>query len=204
MAQQTRAVNTRKAVLTAAAQAFDQHGYLGTSMGDILKIAGVTKGALYFHFQSKEDLAFAVVEAQTEGWEPLAADLLTTGGPGLRTLLDLSRAWAQRIKEDVLIRAGIRLTMERATFERPMPQLYDGWIELVDRLLRRGQKEGDVRGDIDIAAAAHFITAAFTGVQITSQVYTGYEDFADRIDEMWQLVLPGIAAPEALERHLSD
>lgn len=57
MAQQERAVRTRRAVLEAAATVFADHGYTAATVADILKTAGVTKGALYFHFDSKEALA---------------------------------------------------------------------------------------------------------------------------------------------------
>lgn len=66
MVQQERAFRTRHVVLEAAAQVFAEHGYATARIADILKIAGVTKGALYFHFDSKETLAKGVLELQTD------------------------------------------------------------------------------------------------------------------------------------------
>src|SRR5262249_39937193 len=62
--RQDRAERTRNAILEAAAVVFDERGFNGASLSDILAKAGVTKGALYFHFSSKEELARAIVEEQ--------------------------------------------------------------------------------------------------------------------------------------------
>ncbi|MFD0395738.1 TetR family transcriptional regulator [Streptomyces nogalater] len=64
MAQQDRAVRTRRAVLRAAAAVFAERGYAAATISEILKRAGVTKGALYFHFDSKAALAQGVLQEQ--------------------------------------------------------------------------------------------------------------------------------------------
>ncbi|RIV12477.1 TetR/AcrR family transcriptional regulator, partial [Klebsiella pneumoniae] len=61
---QERAESTRQAVLVGAASSFDKFGYGTASLSTIIANAGVSKGAMYFHFSSKEDLAQAVIEAQ--------------------------------------------------------------------------------------------------------------------------------------------
>ncbi|MFD6749883.1 TetR family transcriptional regulator, partial [Streptomyces anthocyanicus] len=63
MAKQDRAIRTRQTILDAAAQVFEKQGYQAATITEILKVAGVTKGALYFHFQSKEELALGGVGA---------------------------------------------------------------------------------------------------------------------------------------------
>lgn len=64
MARQERAVRTRRAILEAAAAVFDERGYEAATIADILARAGVTKGALYFHFCSKQELAQGVLDEQ--------------------------------------------------------------------------------------------------------------------------------------------
>lgn len=64
MAQQERAVRTRRAVLEAAATVFAERGYAAATIAEILRRAGVTKGALYFHFGSKAALARGVLQEQ--------------------------------------------------------------------------------------------------------------------------------------------
>ncbi len=75
MARQLRAEQTRATIITAAADLFDRHGYESTSLSDIVAHARVTKGALYFHFAAKEDLAHAILELQSRTSRRLARDL---------------------------------------------------------------------------------------------------------------------------------
>lgn len=58
MAKRTseQAAETREAILAAARTLFAEHGYAGASIAVIVEAAGVTKGALFHHFDSKEDL----------------------------------------------------------------------------------------------------------------------------------------------------
>src|SRR3954469_5765255 len=53
---------TRRGLITAARTLFGRQGYAGTSVDEVVKAAGVTKGALYHHFRDKDDLFRAVVE----------------------------------------------------------------------------------------------------------------------------------------------
>src|ERR1700709_183863 len=62
VAVQQRAIRTRAAVLDAAAEVFAKTGYSATTLNDITAAAGVTKGAVYFHFPDKEAVANALIE----------------------------------------------------------------------------------------------------------------------------------------------
>jgi AcrR family transcriptional regulator len=52
---------TRQRILQTASDLFVEHGYAGTSIRDISERLGMTKGSLYYHFSSKEDLLFALI-----------------------------------------------------------------------------------------------------------------------------------------------
>ncbi len=64
MPAQERAIRTRQNIMLAAATVFNERGYKAATIADILTTAGVTKGALYFHFPSKDDLAQEVLATQ--------------------------------------------------------------------------------------------------------------------------------------------
>ncbi|MCU1529346.1 MAG: transcriptional regulator, partial [Frondihabitans sp.] len=59
---------TRQEILRVAASAFARRGYAGTRMDDVIRESGLTKGAIYFHFPSKEELAGAVVDDHKQRW----------------------------------------------------------------------------------------------------------------------------------------
>lgn len=200
MTKQARAVETRAAIIRAAADVFGALGYGGSSMADICVAAGLTKGAVYFHFESKEALALAVVDAQHERAITLGDELLHSDKSGLQVLLTMAFELARQLQSDPVSRAGIRLTMESSSLSTPVVTPYEDWIGACDTLLRRAILDGDVREDLDVAAAARFISPAFTGVQIVSDVLTGREDLMQRVVEMWSFVLPSLVVPERWER----
>src|SRR4051794_29594196 len=59
--RQLRSEITRRKLIDAAVELFNDAGYANTGLGDIIDRAGMTKGALYHHFNSKEALAVAIL-----------------------------------------------------------------------------------------------------------------------------------------------
>ncbi|MFF2194390.1 ScbR family autoregulator-binding transcription factor [Streptomyces sp. NPDC058157] len=193
--RQERAEITRQAILDGAAIAFDHAGFGGTSLSDVVKHAGVTKGALYFHFPSKQALARTLVDEQFQvsAGVPEALD-----DPGLQTVIDLTHQMAFGLRTNVRIRAGIRLVIEFGSFTDPDPTPYNSWIETCLSCLTPAQERGDVLPSVDVHALSTFLVGSFTGVQVTSYVRTGREDLHARLVDLWTYLLPGIVPPDRL------
>ncbi|MEV6974717.1 ScbR family autoregulator-binding transcription factor [Kitasatospora sp. NPDC093806] len=196
MARQARALATRQTVLLAAAAVFDERGYAAATMAEILDRAGVTKGALYFHFPSKEELALAVIEGQgawLATWRPAAES-------PVQALIDLGYAFAHSLLDDPVLRGAIRLTIEHGSFTQPQIGAYQGWHDAARELLERARDAGELHAGVDPAAAAGVITGAVTGIQLSSQVLTDRRDLLRRMADLWTLLLPGLVEPHALPR----
>ena len=196
MPTQTRAHETRAAIITAAASLFRTRGYGGTSQDDVAQAAGVTKGALYFHFTSKEHIALAVIGAQHDVATTLVDDISIDKITGLAAILEATYRFARLLKTDAIMHAGIRLTMESSNFSSPIVEPYYDWIRFSESQLRAASTAGEIQDTIDTAAAARFIISAFTGVQRVSDSLTGRTDLYQRIDEMWVLILPTLVKPD--------
>lgn len=193
--KQERAEQTRRALLHAAAEVFDEYGYAGASITRILKRAGVTAGALYFHFGSKEELAKAVMNSQPETLVPLVA------AGGLQRLIDLTLVWSWQLQRDPLLRAGVRLTNEQTSAEGPAnADPYEKFRAIMTGYLREAQEEGELQPGVDPAVVAEFVVAACTGMQMYSNVVSGRRDLPERTQQMWNLILPGIAVPSVITR----
>ncbi|UKD59762.1 TetR/AcrR family transcriptional regulator [Amycolatopsis sp. FU40] len=183
-------------MLDAAASRFDAVGFLGASLSDILAEAGVTKGALYFHFKSKEELADALIREQFTVWDPLA----DIDNPGLQTAIDLTQNMGHSLRTDVRVRAGIRLVIEQGSFVTPAANAYKQWIDTVHGLLLAAKAAGDVRKDVNAHDLAQYVVASFTGSQLSSQVLTGRTDLHERITFMWQTILNAVVPPRRLHK----
>jgi AcrR family transcriptional regulator len=197
--RQERALQTRQTLLLAAAEVFDQYGYSGASINRILGRAGLTAGALYFHFSSKEELARAVMSSQPEAVVPWPAST------GLQLLVDITLVWARRLQVDPLLRAGVRLTNEWTS-----AGIADGggpyrqWAAIMADCLRGARDLGELKAGVDPEGVAEFVVEACTGMQMFASAASGRADLVERATRMWRLLLPGLAVPEAAARTVID
>jgi len=189
--RQARAKATRQQILMGAAKAFEQKGFEGSTLGTIVEIAGTTKGALYFHFKSKEELAQAIIGEQHRISIASVDAIAATGSSALEQMVMLSYEFGHQMVHDPIVRAGIRLTLELSVVAGPA-EPYLGWIRAYEGLSERARAEGDLLDTIEPDVLARFGIGAFTGVQLVSNVLTGREDLEQRLDEMWSLMLPGL------------
>ena len=113
MPQQDRAYATREAILHAAAEEFDRLGYERASLTAVLARAGLTKGAFYFHFPSKEAVAGALIERQSDLWAQMRESWRARGVDPLSALHGMFLESADRMAADVVLRAGVRLNADR-------------------------------------------------------------------------------------------
>ncbi|MCD5422236.1 TetR/AcrR family transcriptional regulator [Rhodococcus pyridinivorans] len=194
MAKQARAVATRQQIVAAAAATFDRLGFDGASLGAIVEASsGLTKGALYFHFKSKDELAHAVVEQQHAISIAAVAAIAATQASALEQIVMLCHEMGRQIVEDPIVRAGIRLTLEFSAGAEPdQPGPYQDWIEACRHLVETAIAEGDLLPTIDPPELARFVISAFTGVQMVSNVLDRRIDLEHRIDQMLQFLLNGI------------
>jgi AcrR family transcriptional regulator len=199
MITQPRALVTRDAILRGAAEVFGARGYGLASIADIAATAGLTKGALYFHFASKDELAFAVINEQHRRTMAASAAILAEARPALESMILLSRSLGHQLLEDPVVRAGIRLTTDVASANQPIVEPYEDWFAAIEDLTRRAIDEGDVSAHVDPAMFAHFVSPAFTGVQLVSATLTARADLLQRVREMWVVLLPGIVAEGRLD-----
>ena len=195
LARQDRAERTRNLILDAAAEAFDERGFAGASLSDILSRAGVTKGALYFHFSSKDELARELVEEQ---WR---IELPTIDNPAnpVQDVIDLTHSFCSSLCTNLRVRASNRLVME-SNYERPYPEVYTRWLEMINEFLKVAHARGDLRQELDPVAVSSFIGGSVVGIQTMSGVLTSRADLRDRLTDMWKMSLPGIVPPRRLSR----
>lgn len=197
--QQERALRTRADILRAAAEVFAELGFSRTTLTSISERAGVTLGAVYFHFRNKEELARAIVRQQPDR---VVTPLDSTG---LQYVVDVTVSWAYQVLEDVFLLAGARLVMEQEFFVGSEQNSHQQWSHVVAEGLALAKRRREVRAATDVEAVARLIVNACTGAQMHAYLESGREDLPRRVMDMWRCLLPAIATPATLARiELSD
>ncbi|MFP3466347.1 ScbR family autoregulator-binding transcription factor [Leifsonia sp. SIMBA_070] len=200
MVKQVRAQVTRETIVGGAAAVFGRRGYGLASIADIATASGVTKGALYFHFPSKDELARAVIAEQHRRTMAAATEVVEEGRPGLETMVLMSGMLARQLLTDPVVQAGIRLTTDVASFDTPVTDPYRDWLRTSESLFRQAVDEGDLRGDLDPGVLASVIVASYTGVQLVSETFSQRADLLQRVRDLWTVLLPGIVPADRLQR----
>jgi AcrR family transcriptional regulator len=190
--KQDRAIRTRRTILTAAAKVFEERGYQAATISEILTTAGVTKGALYFHFPTKEDLAEGVIREQDHQLP------LPDRACKVQQLVDTVVLHAYRLQTDPLVRAGVRLSLDQQAqgLDRSGPFLR--WSEVGIDLLEKAQAQGELMPHVVPAQTADVLVGAFAGVQAMSQALSNYQDLPRRVSALLRHVLPSVVVPSVL------
>ena len=192
MAKQQRAAETQAAIIRGAATVFDARGYGDASLSEITKSAEVTKGALYFHYSSKEELALAVIDEQHRIATQSGVAVRASGYPALETIVRILRSFSDLLNNDVVVRAGIRLTFEASAFHADVTRPYKDWIREVQSLLRQAIFEGDVSEHIEPDELGNLLVGAYTGVQMVSNILSERQHLLAEADVMCKYLLPSI------------
>ncbi|WP_274561499.1 ScbR family autoregulator-binding transcription factor [Streptomyces spiramyceticus] len=164
MAEQERARRTRNRLVVAAAEVFDAIGYERATMARISAAAGVTKGALYFHFSTKDELARAVQARACEGSAEVLAGLDRPGAPALQVLIDVTHALARLVRDDMVVRAGVLLSRERGSADAAL-DCYAVWLRCVQALLLRAEAERALRPGVCRDAVTALVVSMICGTE---------------------------------------
>ncbi|MFF3012755.1 ScbR family autoregulator-binding transcription factor [Streptomyces sp. NPDC057939] len=181
-------MRTRQAILEAAARVFDEHGYDAAKLSDIVNIARVTKGALYFHFDSKEGLAQAVIDAQNEQQPTVLPQEYKA-----QEFLDMGMVFAHRLRHEVLMRASARLTLDQAGRNLDKAGPYHAWIDLHVSVLEEAKRRGELLPNVDPVVPSRMIVGSFAG--LNTMAHTLGLDLDEQVSELYTYVMPSVVVP---------
>ena len=159
---------TRERLLQAAFRKVYHSGFQSAGLDTILAATGVTKGALYYHFDSKEALGHAIVEEIVAGFtrDKWLRPLQQANDP-IDGLIDIVEATSVRPKD---VKGGcplVNLAQEMSPldeqFRKRLERIFKEWQEGIATALRRGQSQGTVRHDLVPEETAGFLIAMYEG-----------------------------------------
>jgi TetR/AcrR family transcriptional repressor of nem operon len=159
---------TRALLLQAAFEEMYRSGYRSADLDAILSAAGVTKGALYYHFDNKEALGYAVVdEVMTRDLHAKWVQPLENAADPLGALVRIVQSESLK-QEDVergcpLLNLSQEMSGIDEGFRKRTAKLFKDWHDAVAEALRQGQKRKMVRNDINASETATFLIATYEG-----------------------------------------
>lgn len=190
---QRRAVETREAIVSAAAEMFATEGYRATGLRDLARRAGVTQGAFYFHFDTKKAVAEEIIRRQHQASIAITHEIMSADEPGLVSVIKLSDLLADQIRSDPMVRAGLRLSTDNAeelALTAALP--YREWLIAARVLLERARERRELRADVDLDSSAELIISAFSGAQFLTTTLDHPGDLGERLHRMWKALLPAL------------
>ena len=160
--------------MRAAFQEMHRSGFRSADLEVILATAGVTRGALYYHFDNKEALGYAVVD------EIITSNLHQKWVQPLRNAKDPIDVLVRIVQSESLKREDVQrgcpllnLSQEMSGldegFRRRTARLFKNWHDAIAKALREGQKRGVVRNDINANETATFLIAAYEGYVVLTK-----------------------------------
>lgn len=187
--RQERSLATRAAIIEGAAADFDERGYVGASMDGIAERIGMTKGALYFHFTSKADMAGAVVAEQHAISRRYGEAAVARGTTPLESIMWLCQGLAVQMTTEVVVSAGVRLSTDVAASDVARQDPYTDWTEVVAGFARQAIDAGEIDARWDPELVGRVVVRAYTGVQTVSDVMTRRADLFAGLRELWTVLL---------------
>jgi AcrR family transcriptional regulator len=172
---------------------FDERGYDAASLSDILAASGRTKGALYFHFRSKKQLATELMNEIVESWDLVRDEIATRGLDPMRTLLVETDAYVSRWTHDVVVRGGSRAMSGAADFADNQRAWYSDWSHSTAARLRAALEQGLLRPETDPDRVSRLVVAASCGHRSFAETLLDSPTYFARMTDTWLGVLPIIA-----------
>lgn len=194
---QVRAEATRQRLIDAAVGLFAERGYGETGLADILQRAGVTKGAFYYHFDSKDALAVAVIDHfQATIRDAFRRNVDPPAAPALENIIRGTFAVARLIQTDVNVRVGNELSQSLGQVSNAGPRVFrETTVAFVDEV-HKAFAAGDLRPDVDPDDVGEVIWIGVIGCQFLSAAIG--DDLVPRLARAWRVLLRAIVPDSSL------
>lgn len=173
----TKADRTRQLIIEKAAHLFNQKGYAGTSLQDIMAATGLTKGGIYGHFQSKEEIALAAFEHASGYLIRLLADKLaahTSASKKLSALLSFYKSYL--VAPPIIGGCPVLNTAVEADDTNPL--LRASVVKVLNRLhksiahiVRQGIAQGEFKPEADAERFSILFVSMIEGGIMVSRAY---------------------------------
>jgi TetR/AcrR family transcriptional repressor of nem operon len=166
---------TRQQIIRKAAPIFNQKGYSGAALSDLMRATGLKKGGIYRHFESKQELA---VEAFAHAWK-ISFDARFDGTGEISNTVDRLKQVVRNFRDRRagLVPGGCPLLNTAIDSDDTNPplrakarQALRGWLNRLQSIAEEGKRRGELRSDVDCAKLATLILSTLEGGLMVSRL----------------------------------
>ena len=191
---------TRERIIAAAAPLFNQRGYEGCCLKDIMAATGLEKGGIYRHFESKEELA---AEAFDYAWNFASSKR--------RIHLEAIPNHADKIKQHIanfvtrtglpggcpLLNTAVDADNGNRVLRERVRKALTNWQSMLRTILEDGIRSGNIRSNIDPVAAANRIIGSLEGAMLISRIERNDLALRQTLESLDEFVESNLRRPRA-------
>ncbi|BAZ69613.1 MAG: TetR/AcrR family transcriptional regulator [Pelatocladus maniniholoensis HA4357-MV3] len=176
---------TKAKILQQAAELFNQQGYAGSSISDIMRVTGLQKGGIYNHFSSKDELALQAFDYAIAQIKKLYRDAWRSKHHAIERLQAIMGVFHRYINHSPikggcpLLNTAIESDDTHPALRKRAQQAMDSWRELICLIIEKGIERGEVRPTVNADEFATIMIAMLEGAVMMSKLY-GDEIHLDR------------------------
>ncbi len=161
---------TRQNIIEKSIQLFSVKGYFNTSIADIVKATGLTKGGLYGHFRNKQEIWYAVYDECVRIWKSVVfQDVREISDPLERIARVIENSLKNYLGADVfeggcfLLNSLVDLSGQSSTMSNYVLKGFKGFSELLRSWLEEAEQKGMLRKGLNLAEIANFMVISVNG-----------------------------------------
>lgn len=197
------AEKTRQSLLKAALSVFSRKGYSATTLEDVAQEAGVTRGAIYWHFGSKAELFNALMEEYSARGSEIVQAAAAEGGSMVEILRRIFIRLLKAVESDQALKSVMELNLFKTEYSPELSETLAKQVENgrtllagITQAMERGIKDGELRADMEAEDLARAFIAFQNGV-LQLWLYDP-EAFilSERASQMAEILARGISRKE--------
>ena len=165
----TKAELTAEHIIRTVAPIFNKHGYSGTSMSDLTKATGLTKGAIYGNFTNKEELAFIAFKYNVDRVvNQISQELSAIESPlnqlyGLTNFYRRYRSYTIEVGGCPIINIGVDANHDSPILLAKVQEVISKLQYLITKMIKKGIEAGEIKKDVDAEKYGRLIYTVIEG-----------------------------------------
>lgn len=169
---------TKTRIIQQAAELFNQQGYAGSSISDIMRVTGLQKGGIYNHFQSKDELALQAFDFAIACVSQHTLAAVRSKHHAIERLEAIIEVFSTFVNNPPikggcpLLNAAVESDDTNPVLRDRAQQAMNSWRNLISQIIEKGISRGEICSGVDADEIATIIIATLEGAIMMSKLYS--------------------------------